>query len=228
VQWVTNQESPFFICVVDRKRLSIELYATWNIHNSYLWRRPEKISLRFNKGIDVEKPTYPRSESEARGRVTVPLGKPILKINIRDVNNEERFEGYRSVLKHWILLEQENIVNIRQKMHWIEGYVDYETNIMPLPNGRVIWLYFNLGANRDAYTQNLTRMAAVYRLAWNDVLKKNDPEDVDRYLAPPIRLSQIFALETTLTAYWPELESEIPALLEKAGIQLDHTARSYD
>jgi hypothetical protein len=34
--WLSDQESPLFLCIVDRPTLTCELYSTWNIHNAHL------------------------------------------------------------------------------------------------------------------------------------------------------------------------------------------------
>ena len=36
--WIRSQENPFFICVVNRRKLLFELFSTWNMINAFLHR----------------------------------------------------------------------------------------------------------------------------------------------------------------------------------------------
>lgn len=207
VKWLKNQEIPFFIGVVDREGFSIALYTTWNVHNSYLWCNPAKLTLKLDEVIDPIKPTYPRSKPKCREKQFVPLGKPILNINKADSLDKEKIKHFRDILKNWILLEQENIVNIRAKMHWIVGCTAYESNTT-VPPDRNLFVYYNLSQNERFYLRNLGRITALLRLALHHTFggKERDTVGDER---------KVDVLDELLAAYWDHFDPEIRILLQE-------------
>ena len=209
VQWLKNQDIPFFVCVADRESFSIALYSTWNVHNSYLWCNPEKLTLKLDESIDPVTPTYPRQKPKCQEKQFVPLDKPILIIDHTDIWDSVKINHYREILKMWVLLEQENIVNIRAKMHWVVGCIAYETNAT-MPQDYNLFVYYNLGLNERFYLRNLGRITTLLRLSFHHAYQGKEQD-----LVPNPQV--IEALDELLEAYWDHFDPEIRALLQ--GLQ---------
>jgi len=206
VQWLKNQEIPFFVCVVDRDNFSIEFYSTWNVHNSYLWCAPAQLTLKLNELINPDEPTYPRTKPKCRKKQFVPLGEPILKILITDIWDSEKINYLRGILKSWILLEQENIVNIRAKMHWVVGCVSYETN-QNIPQARNLFVYYNLH-NLQFYVRNLGRTTTLLRLALDHAFEGKEREFVTK-------VQVVDVLDEFLKTYMDQFDPEVRILLQE-------------
>ncbi len=125
VEWLRKQDNPFFVCVAHRRTLSIDLYSTWNIHNSYLYKQAKHIVLVPGEENDEYIAPHP---AESKEKQTVPLGKPILQISANEIMEKEKVLFFRRILREWIELERRNLVNIQARMHWIQGPLKYQTN----------------------------------------------------------------------------------------------------
>lgn len=128
-KWIGTQQSPFFICVVDRAALKFDLYSTWNLSNAILmygygWDTDHvrRIDLVIPKLADAWSGFAAIEDPRAAGGVlSVPLGPPILSATMAEVmvaDNAKRFAG---VLGDWIALERANIVRQAMRMHWTYG-----------------------------------------------------------------------------------------------------------
>lgn len=127
-KWLENQEIPYFIGLVDREDLRLDLYSTWNIHNSYLWKEANSYTLKPGGSDEAPILPYPREEPECRKHQYIPLGKPALSITMQDAVNENKVENYRKVLGDWVKLERENIWRKSLSLKWIRGPLNYKTN----------------------------------------------------------------------------------------------------
>ena len=45
LEWIRNQENPFFLCVANRESLCVELYSTWSLLIGILHKSAKKIVL---------------------------------------------------------------------------------------------------------------------------------------------------------------------------------------
>jgi hypothetical protein len=51
-EWLSEQESPLFLCKVDRQNLTCAIYSTWNMHNAHLLHGPLHTVLEPNDTIE--------------------------------------------------------------------------------------------------------------------------------------------------------------------------------
>jgi hypothetical protein len=198
VEWLKHQENPFFICVANRKDLCVDLYSTWNVHNSIHWREAARIILRpDDDDAEFELP-FPREEPECREQQTVPLGRPILRIFAHDAMNKEKAQHYSNVLKSWILLERKNIVAAEAGFHWIQGPVTYQTNESIADKELIKTVYYNIQRHSE-YRSNLIRAALNLRLAYRHSLGEVGEQN-------PAIAGEIQLLEGVIEFYWDILD----------------------
>ena len=187
IEWLSNQENPFFVCVAHRRTLSIDLYSTWNIHNSYLYKRAEQIILVPGNENDEYARPYP---PESREQQTVPLGRPILQIGVKDIMDVDKVSAFRKILRDWIEFERQNIVNKQAKMHWIEGPLKYETNHpLPEPREMLVAFYYN-AKNLGDCLKNFGRSATDLRITMRRFLGQ-ERENTPNFLEKTQALEQV-------------------------------------
>jgi hypothetical protein len=129
LEWIQTQENPFFVCVANLETLSVEFYTTWTMLIGILHQSAHKIVLiPGSKGDIYRAPETEPDLSEQR----IYLGKPILDISAKEIINDDTVSRYASILKQWIAIDRQNIVNRYAGMYWIVGPKEYETN-SPVP-----------------------------------------------------------------------------------------------
>jgi len=161
IEWIMTQENPFIICISNLDSLSIELFSTWNMLNGFLYASAEKIILIPGNDPDSCKP--PEIEDD-KSEQRISLGKPILKITANEIVNDEKVSEYAAILKHWIEIDRENIVNKNAGMYWVIGPEEYETNkSINNQNAYRIAFYWNPN-NLDRCKLNFGRCATALRV----------------------------------------------------------------
>ena len=204
VTWIKDQHNPFFICISKPKDLSIELYSTWNMLNGFLARRADKIVLVPGKPDDnYQQVTTLKDQSEQ----TIPLGRPILRISVQDTTNEQTIRRHRVVLREWIELDRENIVNRSAGMHWVVGPTEYETNKSWKNAGQLRIAFYWNAKNLAKCRQNLGRTATALRLT---IQKLGSQATAEAQMT-----QQIHALEHVLTVHSDYLEPLAKKALDK-------------
>ncbi len=125
IEWIQKQENPFFVCIVNRDSHSVDIYSTWNMHNGFLAKHANKVILIPGGPND----TFQEVQTEEdRSKQEMPLGKPILHIDVEDVMNENRVNEYAGIFREWVVMDRENVVNRHAGMYWIVGPKYWETN----------------------------------------------------------------------------------------------------
>lgn len=198
-EWLEKQDMPFFICLADNKNLRIDIFSTWNIHNSYLWKRSKSYKLLPGKSNDFPALPFPREEPECRRLQNIPLGKPIISVTMFDVVNKEKIEQFRMVLKDWVSLERENILRKSLSLKWIHGPIRYKTNF-PLSTPEVYFqdtAYWNPNDIPDGLLY-FTRSAVSLRNMMNRC--RPVEETIDQWE------SKKEALDNVIKAFWSYLE----------------------
>jgi len=176
IGWIKNQENPFFVCVANRSSLSVEFYTTWNLLIGILHQTAQKIVLiPGNEGDTYKAPETESDLSEQR----IYLGKPILNISAKELINDENVNKYAAILKRWIEIDRENIVNRYAGMYWIIGPKEYETNA-PLPEQfQPVVVFLWNAKNLEKCKENFGRSATALRVVIRKALGKhgeNDPK----------------------------------------------------
>jgi len=166
IDWIKSQENPFFVCVANRSSLSVEFYTTWNLLIGILHQAAQKIVLiPGNEGDTYKAPETEPDLSEQR----IYLGKPILNISAKELINDENVNKYAAILKQWIKIDRENIVNRYAGMYWVVGPKEYKTN-EPIPESfqpviAFLWNVKNLKKCKINFGRSATALRLVIRRA---------------------------------------------------------------
>ena len=204
VAWIKNQDNPFFICISRRESLEIELYSTWNMLNGFLAKRADRITLvPGNPDDNYQEVTTLEDGSEQ----TIPLGRPILRISAQDAMDEETVQRFGAVLRKWIELDRENIVNRSAGMHWVVGPRDYDTNESLKEVTEWGIAFFWHAKNLCRCRMNLGRAATALRLTIHHLGAEAEAE--------PKMAQEIKALEQALSVHCDYLQPLAKSVLRK-------------
>lgn len=116
---------PIFLCIANLSSLSVEFYTTGSLLIGVLHKSAKRIVLIPGSESDPYK--APETEDDLSEQ-RIYLGKPILKILAQELADDETVNKYASILRQWISLDRENIINRFAGMYWIIGPTDYKTN----------------------------------------------------------------------------------------------------
>lgn len=169
LEWIKSQENPFFLCVANRESLSVEFYSSWSLLIGILHKSAKKIVLiPGSEGDPYRAPETEEDLSEQR----IYLGKPILNILAKELVDDETVSKYAAILRQWIGIDRENIVNRYAGMYWIVGPMEYETNApVPVPFQPVVVFMWN-PRNLEKCKINFGRSAAALRIVIRAALGK--------------------------------------------------------
>jgi len=160
-EWLSDQESPLFLCIVDRPNLACAIYPTWNMHNAHLLHGPLRTVLEPN--ATIEEFGLPTRIDDT---LHVPLGPPVLRLTPEDVVDSSRAIGWANILEPWILIDREIIVNRRAGMFWVTGPSRWTTNeLLPDPDAGHPWIggFYRNEQNLHRCIGNLLRSAVALR-----------------------------------------------------------------
>jgi len=159
--WLSDQESPLFLCIVNRPVLTCSIYSTWNMHNAHLLHGPLRTVLEPNATIgEFGLPT------RIEDTLHVPLGPPVLRLTPADVVDSSLAIGWAELLEPWILIDREIIVNRRAGMFWVMGPRRWTTNEpLPDPDSGLQWMvgFYRNPKNLPRCVDNLLRSAVAVR-----------------------------------------------------------------
>jgi len=217
VMWIKNQENPFFVCVADRENLTVELYSTWNMWNGFLFKAAKRIVLVPGGPDDEYQKVW---TCEDRTEQMVPLGRPILRISAKDAMNEERVQSFGAILREWVEMDRENIVNKLAGMYWVVGPIHYETNrSLAESPGRMTAFYWN-AKNLRRCQLNFGRSATALRLVVRKALGPGGETTSDM-------AQKIDDLEQVLRSHSDHLEHIAKEVLRKeVGLVVDEPDKS--
>ena len=103
VKWLLSHNYPFFICVVNKKKVQLEIYQTLAL-TMVSSKNLEKITLHPNcKKFDL----FPQEISNEK--LDISLGSPIVKLKLPSLDGGVFQSQLSDTLKSWIELDQENI-----------------------------------------------------------------------------------------------------------------------
>jgi len=129
INWIANQENPFFIIICDVKTESLRVFSTWNMLNAFLLKGGKPVRLipkTPKKGKkDIQ---WITKGSNKEPQLDIYLGRPILEFSSKDLVDKQKAAFFADTLKEWILLDRENIVRRAAKMYWVSGPTSYATN----------------------------------------------------------------------------------------------------
>lgn len=122
VRWIIEHPLPIFLCVVEKKTATINVYHT--APRFYAWALPiHRDRLELIPGTKAKAHTIEWQEGD-----TFNLGAPILSFTIQDVLDSDRRTQVADVLKFWIDYDVENLFRIKSGIQRFRVPHDYETN----------------------------------------------------------------------------------------------------
>lgn len=155
LEWLRHQELPFFLGVVKREDLQLDLYSTWRRVGAFL-RRGDAARVELVPGMEGND-DFDDSTSTLR----VPLGVPAVSATLATVVAGDA-PGLFATLHDWVALDSRNIINAKAGLYWTVGPSSHETN-----NARFqsfLQSFFVNAKNLPHTLQILARSAASARL----------------------------------------------------------------
>jgi hypothetical protein len=130
LDWILTQQTPLFAAVVDKRTGIMDLFSTANRWFAlYRWPRPYQIVLRpyeLNENGEIGGGTpKPLGVAAPPGvdpvSLELPLGEPVVSMDLDAAENDDFVETARGVLSHYINLDARNTLaalNGLQIVHW--------------------------------------------------------------------------------------------------------------
>lgn len=101
VDWLFNLELPFFIAVVDRSKLKLELYCCHRISEAaFKGQDFKEVNLIFD---DYDESTFLESDNN------IPIGPPIMSISMQESVSQDARDEFVKVCRPHILWASDNI-----------------------------------------------------------------------------------------------------------------------
>lgn len=167
--WIREQENSFLLGIVDRENLRLDLYSTWSILKGVLHKAARRIVLIPGPAdADYQAVITEPDESEQR----IPLGRPILSANVYEVMDENRAKYLGEVLREWVLLDRENLVNRRAGMYWVLGPTRFTTNKKLTEGSELASFFYWNPLNLGKCLVNFGRAATALRVVLRAALKE--------------------------------------------------------
>jgi hypothetical protein len=140
IEWLLfKQNYPLIILVADTDGQKLDIFSTsrmwyvrWQIGYAY------QINLIPYANFDISHKPDKKLDREDhlkafgdRNIWSVPLGKPIISINLDNLMNEHKMKELYNIFKKWIDLDQENVTYQLLNIPFYQNYIEWETNVMP-------------------------------------------------------------------------------------------------
>jgi hypothetical protein len=197
VDWIVDQENPFFLCVADRENLRCDVYSTWNRLNAFTHHG--RLVTELLPDEPLVQPTLGNDQV-----LRIPLGPPVVSLTAQEsVGDAAGRIGV--VMRDWIELDRRNIVNNHAGMHWIQGPTTWVTNKRPGAD-QWPWFYWN-SKNLQACIDNFGR-SAVGLLLTIEKARSDGIADVPTEL--------VRDLETAYAAFAPAMDPRIQGIFAHA------------
>ncbi len=196
IEWLQHLQNPFFVAVGNREEQRVEIYSTWERLNSFLGKTPRQITLQPGPPTSGR----PRVWTAKNGsKQIIALGEPIIRADVREFMKEDRATEFRDILRQWIILDRQNIVNVEDGLNWIVGSTDYHTNERLSPNRMILWPNAN-AKNYGKCARHFGRAATALRITLHNAL--GGKEDTH-----PDAVAKIKALDEVLRRFGETLDS---------------------
>ena len=138
VDWLFNQELPLLIGIADKNNGVLELFTTSSMwvaryysgENGQVILQPN-IPSSHNEDLKIPPPIEMKDWPQRIGdgkKWEVPLGPPLVSMNIDDIEDKTKIDRYREILLRALIIEQENITYRRLQVHFAKYPLKLETN----------------------------------------------------------------------------------------------------
>ncbi len=142
VTWFYNQNYPMFIASVDKKKWELKLYSTiraWFV----LWKSGGPFQINLFPDIDRFEETKGAQGCRAhkvgglgdgygdKREWDIPLGKPVVEIAVKSLQDEEYCGRLYECLDRWITLDRKNITHHQMGIPFSWQYLEWEPNKPP-------------------------------------------------------------------------------------------------
>jgi hypothetical protein len=122
VKWLVQHPLPLFLCVVNKKDASFQIYHT--CPRFYAWTiPPPPTKLELIPGT-----AGPGKSVQWKGGTSYSLSAPILAFSISELHDDVFREEVKKVLKFWIEFEERNLKRVKSGIHEFSMPHEYETN----------------------------------------------------------------------------------------------------
>lgn len=138
VEWLFNQELPLLIGIADKTNGKLDLFTTSNMwaaryysgNNAQVIFQPNNPSkaheeIKIPKSVLISE--WPETTGD-RKRWEIPLGPPLVSINIEEIEDTDKINLYRDILLRALRMEQENITYRRLQVHFSKWPLKITTN----------------------------------------------------------------------------------------------------
>jgi hypothetical protein len=207
IAWITTQENPLLLCVVDRAALAMDVYSTWNMLCGPLATGQRRITLL--PGVDREE--WPGVEHRSDGSQEIRLGAPIARVTDSDIFDDARVEQIATVISEWVALDRTNIVNRHAGMYWVVGPLNYQTGESPYASGQSGVAFYWNPANLAQCSLNLGRVATALTLIIRDSLTESARSQ-------PAWAARVVALRELLRSHWDLFDESVRQFLIGQGL----------
>jgi hypothetical protein len=168
IDWLWGQDQVFFLCVVDLREWTVKVYSTqrmWWVR----WQKgipgevvlvPDARPEDFASGDANNRYPFERIPDTASGTpgdgfsYRVPLGPPIVCVEVKEQEAPEFRDRLRLCLDAWISLDYRNLTHRALRVPYVEEWTSWNTNELPGPAVQLVH-FFN--PNRD---QNIPEILA--------------------------------------------------------------------
>jgi len=180
--WFLTQKIPYFLGVVTRSKLKLDLYSTWRRTDALMsWGHTQEIILKPDACGEVT-----TEGPEDAAIKTIYLGRPVVSVTLRKLVSPRGgpmlVEHLLNVLSAWIQIDQMNIYNAWADIHFTAGPPTHETNVIPSPERRL--LPYTNEKNIPKTLAQLRNSAEFLRLEYNKAHPQEaDPEPLTRLQA---------------------------------------------
>jgi hypothetical protein len=179
VNWITDLENPFFLVVGHRDELRVDIYSTLERLNGFSRKAANRIILKPGPPEDGIEQVWTAEDGTEQ---IISLGQPVISATINEFMDSARAKTLCEVLKQWIFLDRENIVNGRAGIYVVVVPRTYETN-KPLSLEELrSSIYWN-ASNLDRCQIIFGRAAAALRLTILNALgpeREKEPQFAER------------------------------------------------
>ena len=170
---------PLLIALVDIDNNILSLYSTANMWKArWMAGHPYQVKLipqttsKQNLSITTQPPKkLPKGDAGDRKIWKIPLGPPIVILPIADCNDKNISKTIYSVLKYWLVLDQQNVFHQKMGIPACTRFMSWKPNYIPDTSKTEYQMFGNatIGMNVNGILNKISPM--IQSLAYNYILQ---------------------------------------------------------